>query len=243
MQVANAQTARMRVLIVAATPFELAGSTSAWPAVGGDAARRAGSWALEYLVTGVGPVHTGVLLTEAVLARPPSLILNIGLAGAIDRSLELGEVVHVVREEWADLGIEERDGSFTSAQALGLLDGDSPPYSAGRLHVATEPAFAKQVTALTASTVHGAAESVAALRRRSDAQVESMEGAAVFLVALRQNIPCVQLRAISNYVEPRNRDGWRIELALANLTATVSRLLASIPGGGGAARATPPRGR
>jgi futalosine hydrolase len=31
------------------------------------------------------------------------------------------------------------------------------------------------------------------------------------------DVPCIQIRAVSNYVEKRNRDGWNIGLAIKNL--------------------------
>jgi futalosine hydrolase len=31
------------------------------------------------------------------------------------------------------------------------------------------------------------------------------------------NVPCIQIRAVSNYVERRNRDNWQIGLAIKNL--------------------------
>lgn len=230
----------MRVLVTAATRFELDATLTAWPA-----GQHGAALTVAYLVTGVGPVHAGVLLTESILAQRPDLILNLGVAGALDASLRLGEVVHVVREEWGDLGVEERDGTFTDVQQLRLLDPEEPPYSGGYLAVPDGTPFARQVTGVTVSTVHGSAAGIAALRGRTDAQVETMEGGAIFLVALRQNLPCVQLRAISNYVAPRDRDAWEIPLALDNLGAAASRLLAALAGAPASARpaGTPPRGR
>jgi len=40
---------------------------------------------------------------------------------------------------------------------------------------------------------------------------------------LKTNV--IQLRAISNMVEPRNRSNWKIELAITNLNATLNLLL------------------
>jgi futalosine hydrolase len=44
-----------------------------------------------------------------------------------------------------------------------------------------------------------------------------MEGAAFFYVCRQLNVPCIQIRAVSNYVEKRNRDAWNIPLAIKNL--------------------------
>ena len=215
----------MYILITGATPFELKAISDRWPS-----GKYASAMTLDYLVTGVGPVATGILLTEKLCHSKPELILNIGLAGALDADLSLGEVVHVVREEFGNLGVEEKNGNFTSVYDLGLVNKDSAPFSEGKLHVPKGQEFAKQVTGVTVSTVHGSEVSIAAFKKRCDAQVESMEGAAATLVALRQNIPFVQLRAISNYVEPRNRDSWKIEEALIALTDALDQLLSALPG-------------
>jgi futalosine hydrolase len=41
-----------------------------------------------------------------------------------------------------------------------------------------------------------------------------MEGAAVFYVGFMEKIPVIQLRNISNFVEPRNRSSWKIPEAI-----------------------------
>jgi len=215
----------MFILITGATPFELKSISLKWPA-----GEYGSALTLDYLVTGVGPVSTGVLLTEKLVDRKPDLLLNVGLAGALDLNLALGEVVHVVREEFGNLGVEEKNGDFTSVYSLGLVDKNGPPFKEGQLHVPKDQAFAKQVTGVTVSKVHGTASSIKAFKARCDAQVESMEGAAATWVALRQNIPFVQLRAISNYVEPRNRQAWKIEEALVSLTDAIDQLLSALPG-------------
>jgi len=55
--------------------------------------------------------------------------------------------------------------------------------------------------------------------------VESMEGAAVFYVCRYLGVPCVQIRAISNRVAPRENAGWNIPLALENLKESLERIL------------------
>lgn len=216
----------MHVIVHAASEPELAALRAAWPE--GDYLT---ALTLEYLVGGVGPVATAISLTERLCAGVhPDLLLSVGIAGALDRALELGEVVHVVREEFGDLGAEQRDGSLTGLDELGLVDPDASPFEGGRLHAPRGRAFAKQVTGVTCGRAHGSAASIAALRSRTDAQVESMEGAAAMWVAARQGVSFVQLRAVSNYVEPRDRAAWRVDLALQRLTDAVQQLLSGLPG-------------
>jgi len=52
-----------------------------------------------------------------------------------------------------------------------------------------------------------------------------MEGAAFFYVCQLQKIPHIQIRSISNYVEPRNRANWNISLAIKNLNEVLWKLI------------------
>jgi futalosine hydrolase len=45
---------------------------------------------------------------------------------------------------------------------------------------------------------------------------------------MNTDIQHVQLRALSNYVEPRNRAGWQVELAIDKLNQTIVELLNNI---------------
>ncbi len=52
------------------------------------------------------------------------------------------------------------------------------------------------------------------------AEIENMEGAALFAMAQAEGVGCGEIRAISNYVGEERKD-WNIELALENLTDTI----------------------
>ncbi|MBQ9137104.1 MAG: hypothetical protein IJX65_00520 [Alistipes sp.] len=55
------------------------------------------------------------------------------------------------------------------------------------------------------------------------AQVENMEGAAIFALCAAQGVLCGQIRAISNYTTDK-REQWDIPAALKALTETIDRL-------------------
>jgi futalosine hydrolase len=60
--------------------------------------------------------------------------------------------------------------------------------------------------------------------KRLQPDIESMEGAAFFASCMVHRVPCLQLRAVSNRVEPRNREAWNIPLALNRLQESLARL-------------------
>ncbi len=52
-----------------------------------------------------------------------------------------------------------------------------------------------------------------------------MEGAAFFYACLMTQAPFLQIRAISNYVEPRNKDNWNIPLAIDRLNEVLAQMV------------------
>jgi len=73
--------------------------------------------------------------------------------------------------------------------------------------------------------VHGNNSSIQETFVKFHPDIETMEGAAFFYVCAMERVPCLQLRAISNRVERRNRGAWKIDLALANLSLGVHSFL------------------
>jgi len=73
--------------------------------------------------------------------------------------------------------------------------------------------------------VHGNAQSIATVVERFAPQVESMEGAAFMFACLIHELPFAQVRAVSNIVETRNRDAWKMADAIACLGETALNIL------------------
>lgn len=172
------------------------------------------------LITGVGIPLTVFHLTKLLQKEEFDLILNAGIAGAFSRQLQLGEVVEVVSDRFGDLGVEEKDAGFTDVFELGLTVADEFPFEKSQLlnQSSKDFNFIKKASAITVNKVHGSEASIKRVREKyPTAEVESMEGAAVAMVCEMERVKYLQIRAISNYVEPRNRAGWKIEKSIENL--------------------------
>jgi futalosine hydrolase len=63
------------------------------------------------------------------------------------------------------------------------------------------------------------------LRKKFNPDIETMEGATFFYICALEKIPFLSVRAISNRVEPGNRNSWNIQLALDNLEGKLKELL------------------
>lgn len=181
---------------------------------------------IDILITGVGMVPTAYFLGKQLERQRYDLIINAGIAGTFNRELPLGTVVNVVEDCVPELGAEDVD-QFLSIFELGLADPDSPPYLHGKL---VNDILEKdlginleiirnlpKVTGITSNTIRGNAESIIRIRKIAKVDLESMEGAAFFYACLSAGVPCLQIRAISNLVEERNKTHWKLPLALKNL--------------------------
>lgn len=174
-------------------------------------------------ITGVGIAHTALALgMYPPDTKPAHVFINAGIAGSLDHSVPLGTVFEVVSDAFADLGAEDRDGSFMHAWAMGLanksLPGGRDIYDeAGVLHIG-QPMFGQELRAVHGITVNKVHGSEASIRQVQDsfpaATTESMEGAAFMMACLHRGWRCTQVRAISNWVEPRNRASWQIGSAI-----------------------------
>ena len=205
----------MKILIVAATKEEISVLEDI----------KDSSHILDFLISGPGMVSTAYELTLKLSTNRYDLAINCGIAGSFDRSISMGEVVSVKHDIFSELVVEDGD-KFLSLSEAGLLGKDSFQNSfkimdSSNLHL-------KEVRGITVNTVHGNESSILKVINRCNPQIETMEGAAFFFVCEKENIPSLQFRAISNYVEKRNRDIWNIPLALRNLKAALENLLSSL---------------
>lgn len=172
-----------------------------------------------HLVTGVGMVSTAIAVAKALSEKHYDLVINAGIAGSFNRSIPLGSVVEVVHDQLSEMGAQ--DGSqFLTPTEMGLQATVSVKMPA--------QTNLPSVSGITVNTVHGEDKAISQIVHRLNPQVESMEGAACMLACQEAGVPCVQLRAISNYVEKRNKANWDISLAIQNLNQELSNFLAKL---------------
>lgn len=222
----------MKLLLVAATNFEIGPLLAELK----DNERQPlsftlGQLELEVLITGVGLPLTAFALGHRLANRSYDLVLQAGVGGAFDRTLPLGSVVQIVSDCFADLGVEEADGSFTSMHEMGLVPADEFPFKQGRLWLNTDdqPSFLPAAHGVSINRVHGFEQHIDAFQQKYPfAQVESMEGAAFCYAAIQHGLPAIQIRSISNYVEKRQRENWELEKAIENLNAVLLEMIKSL---------------
>ncbi|MFI5756216.1 futalosine hydrolase [Streptomyces sp. NPDC051569] len=188
---------------------------------------------VDVLAGGVGPVAAAVATATALASSPYDppyhLVISAGIGGGFQPHAPLGSLVVADAIIAADLGAETPDGYLPVDElGFGRTVHHPPAGLAARMAkvLAADPAtHVLLAPVLTASTVTGTAARAAALTARHPrAAAEAMEGFGVAEAAAAHSVPCVEIRAISNAVGPRDRAAWRIGPALEALRYAITLL-------------------
>ncbi len=165
---------------------------------------------VEVFVAGIGPVESGLAVARRLARGDVALVVDAGIAGGFPGRAAVGDAVVVVRERYADIGLE-------GGGALSLPDGvrltetvAADPVLTGRLAEAGLIAGDGLTSACVTTTD-------ARMQRFADAYeptVESMEGFAVLRAATLAGIPAVEVRGVSNRVGDRATSGWDIRAGI-----------------------------
>ena len=187
------------------------------------------------VVLGIGllefATNLSILLSRFSAEGPFTHLVLAGICGAYPgRGLNIGDVVRVDSERVGDLGVVERDGSFTPWHKVCNGDGGAQGTSASAQVYESSPLRGipvwltglKSVAGLTVNCCTGTAAMAAERVQNFDVDVESMEGAASFSICAVFGMPCYQIRAVSNFATTRDKTTWHIADALSALRAALS---------------------
>lgn len=203
----------MKLIVAAATEAEIQ-PLATW-------LKETGRKDVEILITGIGLFSTAYALGKRLSAEKPALIIQAGIAGTFRHHLPLGTAALVEKEYFADLGAED-NGLFRDLFHIGLWKHDQHPFTHDYLlnpfdRVPDQLAGLPRMTGVSVNTVSGEAATIARLEQQYQPGLESMEGAAFHYACLLENVPFLQLRTVSNYVEQRDKSKWDIPLAVRQL--------------------------
>jgi futalosine hydrolase len=183
---------------------------------------------VEILLTGVGLMAATYHITKSATFSKPHIMIQAGVAGCFDESIPLGTTAVVLRESIGDLGVLQ-NSTFTSAFDLGLMKPYEHPWTSGKLEnphteLVKEPGFVL-ADSVTVNEVSTNADRISYYKNGLGATCETMEGAALHFVGLMENIPFLQLRSFCNYVGERDKEAWKMRLAIENVNAVLQTVL------------------
>jgi futalosine hydrolase len=214
----------MSILLCAATEKELAPTNVFLQHTDHD-------YEVDILITGVGLSSSTYHLTKQIYFKMPSFIIQAGVAGSLDESLHLGEVVIVEKDQIGDEGVAEKN-EFKSLFQLGLKDDNNFPWQEGMLFNNSLNLFQdlnlSAVTGVTVNEITTEGKRISYYKNTLDADIETLEGAALHYVALMENILFLQLRSISNYVGERDKTKWMLAESIINLNIALQSVLPKV---------------
>jgi len=183
------------------------------------------------LYSGVGMLNTAYELTRCLQNGRYDLVLQVGVAGSYRQNIAPGEVIFVTSDQYGDLGAEDHD-SYIDVFEMGLLQKETQPFMGGKLYTPLLAVHNKitlqQVAGLTVNTVSGNERTIKQRFEKYHCDIETMEGVALHYVCLKEKVSFAQVRAISNYVTPRDRNSWRMDDAIANLNTWLVNFVRSL---------------
>lgn len=157
-----------------------------------------------YSVTGIGVLETAISTLKTVAEHHPNLLLQVGIAGAVSREIELLQAVVVSRDYIADMGAWRGEAGFEKFDTTVI----EYPYIVDGF----DSVRARTVTTACANWI------------ADDSQIETMEGAAFMAAAASQSVRFMQLRVISNYIDTPRKE-WLVPQAIEAIPDAIAKLL------------------
>jgi len=210
----------MNILIVAATAIEIRPFLEYMK-------KRIDPADIDVLITGIGLTAATYSLTKQFSLKKPDMVIQAGVAGCFDLSIDLGEVVAVKQDTVADQSVVELKKLRTLFD-LNLVPHDQHPYKNGWLVNPLNKFLGlpgiKKVNGISVNQISTDKKMIQFYKKIFKPITESMEGAALHYVCLQENIPFMQLRSISNYIGERNKEKWDMQDSIKNLNNTLMKL-------------------
>jgi futalosine hydrolase len=185
---------------------------------------------VKFYTHGIGLMLSTFHLSEIVKSKP-DLVIQCGLAGTYQNHLKIGETVIVENEILGDTGAQDHMDQLDLFD-MQFMNANEFPFSNSILkneYVTHLNTSLKKVTGLTVNLSSGNASTIELRKKKYNADIETMEGAVLHYVCLQKEIPFIQFRAISNLVEPRNKDNWKIKEAIESYTLAITEFIHQIP--------------
>jgi len=179
---------------------------------------------LDILITGIGMVPTAFHVSKQLTATTYHLAINIGIAGSFKKCFPVGSVLNVVKDNFSELGLELND-EIIAIKNMNIQQKISNEFWF-RGSLADDLPI---VSGITVNTVHSNERTINNLIEKFNPDIETMESASFLYACQVEKLPCIEIRAISNFVKEREMAEWNSDLAIKNLNDFLSVLLHTLP--------------
>lgn len=187
---------------------------------------------IEILITGVGLTASTYSLTKSILTQRPKFVLQAGICGSLDSFLLPGDLVVVENETIGDLGVVEKAG-FTSLFDFNFMNKNQEPWVNGQLPnnlSLLRQTNLKIVNGVTVNEITTDLQRIEFYKNSLQANIETMEGAALHYVCLKEKVPFLQLRSVSNFVGERDKQKWMLKESVLQLNIELQKMIIKLAG-------------
>ena len=151
-------------------------------------------------------------------ALRPDLDIRICGIGAVETATEVARILRTERKPLLLCGIAGAyDHTLQKGDVVAVTEERFAYLSTGYDRAYSATMVVEDLPMVRSNTVSHCAMAA------DGAEIENMEGAALFALAQAEGVQCGEIRAISNYVGEERKE-WNIELALENLTEAILNL-------------------
>lgn len=207
----------MKVIITAATSGEW---MPAYQKINPQYTSKNKKFSVGFHESGVGILASSISLMKMFVSETPSLIVQVGICGSLDKNIKLTKVFAVKDDFVGDLGVTENK-AWKDIFDLKLEKPNNLPFEKKSLpnpwlsqyNILNLPTK----KAVTVNTISTEKNKIELYKQKYKASLESMEGAALHYMCRDLNIPFIQIRAVSNYVGERNKAKWKMKESLFHL--------------------------
>ena len=186
---------------------------------------------VDVVVAGVGMIDTTYALAKKFTRNKYTLAIQAGIGGSFHPIYAPGMVVTVKEDLVGDLGVREGK-EWQDVFDMGLANANTAPWKNRKLVNPHKELLGKLqlecVRGITVNQVSTDKSFIQSIKDKYMPVVESMEGAAFHYVCLKESIPFIQFRGISNMVGERDKKNWKMKEAVAALNQDVIRFLNQI---------------
>jgi len=171
----------------------------------------------DLLISGVGiPASIFSMFTHNKISTY-DLIINCGIAGSFSETHSIGTVVNVYSDYFGDIGFNSVDG-FINIFKMNFNDMFKNIFNNGLIvNTSDYPSFFYNIPKVQAVTVNIPEKKIS-----SDADVETMEGAAFMMVCKHFKKNFIQIRAVSNIIGKTKREDWDFKDSICNYSKIIS---------------------
>jgi futalosine hydrolase len=209
---------KRNILITAATTMELDFLLSQSIQKKGLAVIPTKSANFTLVVSGIGSALTAFSLSKVLQQKKFDSAYQLGIAGSFKDDLLVGSLVKITSDIFADLCLSDNGKPIHEAD---FSDFRTYPFTNGRL-IPDLSIFKKvdlpETTAISVNSVTIMDDKRKLWIQKYDPGIETMEGAAFYYACMKENVSCIQIRAVSNFVGQKNTKIWNIPLAVQNLS-------------------------